>query len=41
MLFRDLQQTISEKINWLERFRVDCSDPDHIASMHELVPDHP
>jgi hypothetical protein len=41
MLLGDLQQTISEKINWLERFQVDSSGPDHKASMHGLVPDHP
>jgi hypothetical protein len=40
MLFGDLQQTISQKINSLERFQVDCSDPGHKASMHGLVPDH-
>jgi hypothetical protein len=38
MLFGDLQQKTSEKINWLERFQVNCSD--HKASMLGF-PDHP
>lgn len=40
MLFGDLQQKTSEKINCLEQFQVDCSDPDHKASMLGLS-DHP
>lgn len=34
MLFGDLQRKISEKISWLERFQVDCSDPDRSQSIY-------